>query len=320
MINAAVNLSGLRCAVLGAGGFIGANLCSALVGRVDSLRAFGRRQSFPEALRGCDWIPGDFADPTCMAAAVAGCDVVFHLVNATTPASANVDKVADLKANVASTLHLLDVCRETGVRRVIFVSSGGTIYGIPEQVPTPETSSTNPITAYGISKLAIEKYLGLYEYLYDLEYRVLRVANPYGPYQVALKSQGVIAAFLDRALAGRPIEIWGDGSVIRDYIYVQDVVDALMLAATHEGVGRVFNIGSKSGKSLNEIVASIERLLDKKILVNYRPGRPVDVPMSVLDTTFAKNELNWQACTPFEEGLHNTFEWMKSRNGDSAFE
>ncbi|WP_284078210.1 NAD-dependent epimerase/dehydratase family protein [Herbaspirillum aquaticum] len=312
MNNATVNLSRTRCAVLGAGGFIGTNLCRALVGRVDSLRAFGRRQSFPEALRGCDWMPGDFADPTCMAAAVAGCDVVFHLVNATTPASANVDKVADLNANVASTLHLLDACRETGVKRVVFVSSGGTIYGIPEQVPTPETSPTNPITAYGIGKLAIEKYLGLYEYLYGLEYRVLRVANPFGPFQTALKNQGVIAAFVRRALAGKPIEIWGDGSVTRDYVYIDDVVEALMLAATHDGSGRIFNIGSGEGRSLNDIVASISKLLEVEIPVDHRPSRPVDVPVSILDTTFASRDLDWRPRTVFEEGLSTTISWMES--------
>ncbi len=312
MKNATFNLSRTRCAVLGAGGFIGTNLCRALVGRVDSLRAFGRRQSFPEALRGCDWMPGDFADPTCMAAAVAGCDVVFHLVNATTPASANVDKVADLNANVASTLHLLDACRETGVRRVVFVSSGGTIYGIPEQVPTPETAPTSPITAYGISKLAIEKYLGLYEYLYGLEYRVLRVANPFGPYQTALKNQGVIAAFVRRALAGKPIEIWGDGSVTRDYVYIDDVVEALMLAATHDGSGRIFNIGSGEGRSLNDIVASISKLLEVEIPVDHRPSRPVDVPVSILDTTFASRDLDWRPRTVFEEGLSTTISWMES--------
>ncbi len=315
MTNASADLSRLRCAVLGAGGFIGTNLCRALIGRVDSLRAFGRRQSFPDALRGCDWMPGDFADPTCLAAAVAGCDVVFHLVNATTPASANVDKVADLNANVVSTLHLLNACRESGVRRVVFVSSGGTIYGIPNQVPTPETAPTNPITAYGIGKLAIEKYLGLYEYLYGLEYRVLRVANPFGPYQMALKSQGVIAAFLHRALAGKPIEMWGDGSVIRDYVYIDDVVESMLLAATHDGAGRIFNIGSGEGCSLNDIVAAIEGLLRTVVAVDRRPSRPVDVPVSILDTAFAARDLNWRPHTVFEEGLHSTIAWMKSIEG-----
>lgn len=302
----------MRYSVLGAGGFIGTNLCRALVSQGHYVRAFGRRQSFPEALSGCEWIPGDFTDPACVANAISGCDVIFHLVTATTPASANVDKVADLNANVASTLHLLDACRETGVRRVVFVSSGGTIYGIPNQVPTPEMAPANPITAYGISKLAIEKYLGLYEYLHGLEYRVLRVANPFGPYQTAQKNQGVIAAFVRRALASKPIEMWGDGSVTRDYIFVDDVIEALMLAATHEGAGRIFNIGSGYGHSLNDIVAALEGLLGVGVSVERRPGRPVDVPVSVLDTTFAASELGWRPSTVFEEGLQATLAWMKS--------
>ena len=311
MTNPFVDLSRMRCAVLGAGGFIGTNLCRALAGRVEYLRAFGRRQSFPDGLSGLKWMQGDFTDQTCIAAAVADCDVVFHLVNATTPASANVDKVADLNANVASTLRLLDVCRETGVRRVVFVSSGGTIYGIPNQVPTPESSPTNPITAYGISKLAIEKYLGLYEYLYGLEYRVLRVANPFGPYQSALKSQGVIAAFLNRALAGKRIEIWGDGSIVRDYIFVDDVADALVRVAIHRGPSRVFNIGSREGRSLVDIIEVIERLLGNKISVDFRLGRLVDVPVSILDTALAQNELSWRPRTSFEAGMRETVKWMK---------
>lgn len=302
----------MRYVVLGAGGFIGTNLCRALLLKGGAVRAFGRRQSFPAALSGCDWIPGDFSDPTSLATAISGCDVVFHLVTATTPASANVDKVADLNANVVSTLHMLDACRETGVRRVVFVSSGGTIYGIPEQVPTPEIAPTNPITAYGICKLAIEKYLGLYEYLYGMEYRVLRVANPFGPYQTALKNQGVIAAFVHRALSRKPIEMWGDGSVIRDYVFIDDVVEALMLAATHEGAGRIFNIGSGEGRSLNDIIAAISRLLGSEIPVEHHPGRPVDLPVSILDTTFAARELVWRPSTPFEEGLNTTIAWMKS--------
>lgn len=307
-----------RYAVLGAGGFLGSNLCRRLAQQGHYVRAFGRSKTFPDALEGCEWIAGDFADSARVSSAINDCEVVFHFVTATTPASANVDKVTDLNANAIHTLHLLEVCRVTEVRRMVFVSSGGTVYGIPNQVPTPETAATNPITAYGISKLAIEKYLGLYEYLYGLEYRVLRVANPYGPYQIARKNQGVISAFLHRALAGKSIEMWGDGSVVRDYVFIDDVVEALMLAASHEGSSRIFNIGSGEGRSLNDIVVAMERLLGKKIWVDYRPGRPVDVPVSVLDATLAYKELGWQAHTSLGEGLRNTLEWMRARGGDVA--
>lgn len=317
MNDSLVDLSHTRCAVLGAGGFIGTNLCRALVGKVGALRAFGRRQSFPGAIRGCEWVEGDFTDPTCLPAAIAGCEVVFHLVNASTPAGANIDMIADLNANVVSTLRLLDACREVGVRRVVFVSSGGTIYGIPDQVPTPESAPTNPITSYGISKLAIERYLGLYEYLYGLDYRVLRVANPFGPYQTALKNQGVIAAFIRRALAGKPIEIWGDGSVTRDYVYIDDVVKALTLAATYDGSHRIFNIGSGEGRSLNEIAASIGKLLATEIPMIRRSGRSVDVPLSILDTSIATKYLRWRPYTSFEKGLSSTIAWLKSSELDT---
>jgi UDP-glucose 4-epimerase len=311
------NLTGMRCAVLGASGFIGTNLCRSLSGRVDSLRAFGRRQIPPEELAGCEWIAGDFSDPTCLPNVIDGCDVVFHLINTSTPAAANVDKIAELQSNVVSTLHLLDACRETGVQRVVFISSGGTVYGIPDQVPTPETAPTNPITAYGVSKLTIEKYLKLYEHLYGLQYRVLRVANPFGPHQTAQRNQGAIAAFARRALAGKAIEIWGDGNVTRDYIYIDDVVEALELASIHAGPGRIFNVGCGEGRSLSAIVAAIERLLETDISIHYRPGRPVDVPVNILDCGYAMRELGWRPRTQFIDGLSNTVAWMRNWLHDS---
>lgn len=167
--------------------------------------------------------------------------------------------------------------------------------------------------------MAIEKYLSLYEYLHNLDYRVLRVANPFGPYQTALKNQGVIAAFLRRALIGQPIEMWGDGCAIRDYIYIDDVVEALILAATHKGINRIFNIGSGEGHNLNDIVATIARLLEVDIPVERHPARAVDVPVSILDTTLAAKELIWRPSTPFEEGLRATISWMKSTHGDKTF-
>lgn len=305
-------LAELDCVVLGGGGFLGTNLCLHLRGRVARLRAFGRRQSFPEALRGIDWIHGDLADAIAVAYAIEGADVVFHLASESTPSSANVDKVGDLSRNVGGSIALLEACRAAGVRRIVFASSGGTIYGIPAQIPTPETAPLQPITAYGIAKLAIEKYLHLFEYLYGLEYRVLRIANPYGPFQLALKNQGVIAAFLRRALANQTIEIWGDGATIRDYVFVEDVMEAFAAAATHSGSARIFNIGSGLGLSLEDIVSAIGALLGTPLQVRRSTGRPVDVPVSVLDIRLAASELGWQPRTPFETGLARTVDWLRN--------
>ena len=306
-------LSELRCVILGGGGFIGTNLCRGLQGRVAYLRAFGRRRLFPDAIEGVEWIEGDFEDIKSMTAAVGQCDTVVHLVGATTPESANIDKIGDLTANVIPTLHLLEACRELNVRRVIFVSSASTVYGIPAKLPTPETAMTLPMTAYGISKLAIEKYLALYHYLHRLQFCVLRVANPYGPYQLANKGQGVIAAFLRRILAGKPVDIWGDGSVVRDYIYIDDTVNALTRAMTYEGPHQIFNIGSGTGRNLIEILNSIQRILDRTVEVNYHEGRAIDVPSSFLDITRAANEVRWGPQISFEDGLERTIAWLRDQ-------
>lgn len=306
------DLSQSRCAIFGGGGFIGTNLARALNGRVAAVRIFSRRLSFPAAVSGIDWISGDFEDADCVRKAVAGCDTIFHLLTATTPASANLDMIGDLNANVAGTLRLLDACRAEGVRRIVYVSSGGTIYGIPQQIPTPECAPTCPITAYGVTKLAVEKYLHLYHHLYGMEYRVLRVANPFGQFQTAVKNQGVIAAFMRQAMQGQVIDIWGDGSVVRDYVYIDDVISAMLAAATHEGPSRVFNVGTGEGRSLSEIVKAIEQVSGLTIPVRYGAGRAIDVPRSILDVTLARRELHWRPRQDFLSGVRLTWDWMQS--------
>ena len=219
------------CIVLGGGGFIGTNLCRRLVANGHRVRAFGRRRPFSES-DDIEWFQGDFSDPAALAAAIETFEIVYHLVNATTPLSANLDMVGDLQRNVVASVGMLEICRKLRISRVVFVSSGGTMYGCPQQIPTPETAPTDPITAYGISKLAIEKYLALNQHLHQLDYRVLRVTNPFGPFQTAMKNQGVIASIVSHGVRHEEIEIWGDGSVVRDFIFIDDVVDALILPKT----------------------------------------------------------------------------------------
>jgi UDP-glucose 4-epimerase len=298
------------CIVLGGGGFLGLNLCRRLFAAGHRVRAFGRRCLFPEALNGIEWYQGDFCDPTALAAAVETYEIIFHLVHTTTPYSANLDMAMDLQQNVAASLALFDVTRVLEARRIVFISTGGTVYGSPEQIPTPETAPTDPITAYGISKLA---NLALYERLYGLQYRILRVANPFGPFQVPIKNQGIIAMLISRAINGETIEIWGDGSATRDYIFVDDVTDALEAAMLDQSDARIFNIGSGQGRSLLEIIDAVERLMNIKLNIAWKRARSVDVPKSILAIDRARDVLKWAPVTSFDTGLKNTLDWWKSR-------
>lgn len=299
------------CVVFGGGGFIGTNLCRRLASSGYRVRAFGRRRLFPAELDGVEWCQGNFTDAASVEAAIESCDVVFHLVHATMPQAADLDMAADVQNNVVPTLALLDHCRRSGGKRIVFASSGGTVYGRAQQIPTPETAPTDPICAYGISKLAIEKYLALFQHLHGLDFRVLRITNPFGPFQIALKNQGVIAALIARALRDQPVEIWGDGTVVRDFVFVEDVVDALVAAATDQGSERVFNIGGGRGRSLRDIITAIERQMGKTLRLEWKPGRPLDVPVSVVAIDRAAQTLGWIPNTPFETGLERTIEWAK---------
>jgi UDP-glucose 4-epimerase len=247
-----------------------------------------------------------------LAAAIETFDVVFHLVNGSTPLSANLDMAGDVQRNVVASLGLFDVCRKLNVSRLVFVSSGGTIYGCPQQIPTPETAPTEPITAYGISKLALEKDLALNRHLHQLDYRVLRVTNPFGPFQTPIKNQGVIASIISHAVRRDEIEIWGDGSVVRDFIFVNDVVDALVAAMHDHGDERTFNIGCGEGRSLRDVIAAIELLFGRKLDINWKPGRPIDVPVSIVTIDRAKDYLGWQPNTSFISGLEQTIAWWRS--------
>lgn len=301
-----------RVALIGAGGFLGTCLARHLSTRIPDLCCFGRSQTFPEALRGMRWVTGDTSSPDSLNLdeALAGCDTVIHLASTSTPATADHDISQDAQANVMSSLRLFDRCIAAGVKRVLFISSGGTVYGVPALTPTPESAPTLPITAYGVAKLSIEKYLEVYRRLRGLDYRVLRISNVYGPFQTAAKKQGVIAAFLAKALRAEPLEIWGDGKVVRDYVYVEDVAEAVIAAMVHQGGQRVFNIGSGIGLSINQVISAMETLLGHDLNKRYKEGRPVDVPVNVLDCDLAWKELGWRASTSFSKGLRLTANWM----------
>lgn len=303
----------MNCVILGGGGFLGYHLCQALLTAGHRVRVFDRpnlkRFSLPDNGGDVEWMEGDFVNQEDLEPAISGCDIIYHLVSTTLPKSSNDNPVYDMETNVIGTLRLLDLAKNHN-KKIIFVSSGGTVYGIPEEVPIKESHPTNPICSYGIAKLAIEKYLQLYHHLYNLDYCIFRLANPFGERQKVTAAQGAIAVFLHKALHDQTIEVWGDGTVIRDYVYVKDAIAPLVKAITYSGDCRIFNIGSGEGKSLNEVVAAIGALLGRPIRYTHVQARAFDAPSNVLDITLAARFLDWAPKTSFHEGLSRTLRWI----------
>jgi UDP-glucose 4-epimerase len=306
-------LSGLKSLVLGGNGFIGTHLVDGLLEKSYSVRIYDKSPNrFRATPPNAEYVEGDLGNHDLIRAAVEGMEGVFHLVGTTIPKTSNDDPIYDVRSNLIDTLQFLEACVEAGVRKVIFASSGGTVYGLPQTVPITEDHPTNPITSYGIVKLAIEKYLGLFHYLHGLDYAVLRISNPYGPYQDPGKQQGAVPVFLHRLHTGQPVTIWGNGNVVRDYLYVADLVDALVLAAEVETRQKVLNVGSSRGTSLNELVAIIARVTGERPVVEYMPGRALDVPANVLDVARVRDELGWSPTTDLAEGIDRTWHWIRT--------
>jgi UDP-glucose 4-epimerase len=302
----------MNCVVLGGGGFIGTHLCRTLRRNGAWVRGFGRSRTDPEALAGVPWTTGEFTDRGALASAVEGCEVVFHLLGGSIPDVSNKDPLGDLLGSVVPTLQLLEICRASRVRKIVFISSGGTVYGIPRAVPIPESAPTDPISAYGISKLTIEKYLALYRHLYGGDYSVLRVANTFGPYQSPVRGQGLVAALMHRIAQGQPVEIWGDGRIVRDYIYIDDAVEAVIAAAGYHGPHHVFNVGAGVGRSVLDVVTDIAEVLGRPNVVPiHKPGRATDVPINVLDITLIQRELGWSPRSNWTEALKLTADWIR---------
>lgn len=296
-----------RCLVVGGSGFIGTHLIEALLARGFNVRCFDRRSPEAPASWGTrvDSVIGDLNSESDIEAAMTGCAICVHLASTTNPATSNRDPIFDVSTNLIGTLNLLNAATRLGTSKIIFVSSGGTVYGPPLSTPIGEDHPTNPITSYGIVKLAIEKYLDFFRHNHDLEYIVLRVANPYGEGQNVESGQGVIAAFLNKAIRNEVVEIWGNGEIVRDYIYIKDVTNAIVSAIKLRGhqEDRLFNIGSGIGYSLNEILATIEKTVGVPINRRYLPARAFDVKANVLSIDKARVGLNWFPQVPLADGI-----------------
>lgn len=303
----------MRVLITGGSGFLGRNLIERLAGYGHELSCLDRFEAPFLKNFGVKMFQGDVYEKVLVNEAMAGQDVVIHMACTVIPKTSNDDPYFDVMSNVGGTIHLLDAAVANRVRRFVFLSSGGTVYGTPQSTPIKESHPTNPECSYGITKLTIEKYLNLYHKLHGLSTCSIRLANPYGEHQRFIAAQGVVPVFCYKALKGEPIEIWGDGSVRRDFIYVGDAVEAIVRALDNVGAIGPLNIGSGASMSVNEILGAIEEILGKPLHRKYLAGRSFDVPNNVLDISKAKAILGWSPVVGFQEGMRRTLFYVEKQ-------
>lgn len=301
----------MKILVIGGCGFIGSHVVDRLLARGHTVKVFDKQaERFRPPQKNVEYQYGNFHDSMAVLDALVGCDAVIHLASTTFPGTADLDPMADVQGNLVGTVALLDCMVKVGVSRLLFLSSGGTVYGPPDMVPIPETHPLRPINSYGIVKASIEHYLEMYRITRGLSTISVRASNPYGPRQGHAGVQGVISTFLNRLLANEPLEIWGDGKVVRDYLYVRDLAEFCAEAVSTDKVGP-YNVGSGEGASLLEVVDLLRNVTGRDIKPLFKPGRKIDVQYSVLDVSKARTVLGWQPETDFLTGLRETWAWVQ---------
>jgi UDP-glucose 4-epimerase len=299
--------AGGKAAVLGAG-FIGLNLVRRLIDRYSEVAVLDHNDA-PADLQGrVQWVRGEFADPAAVEQVLAGAGVAFHLVSSTVPGDEHVEVSRELSDNIFATLGFLEVCERQEVPRVVFASSSS-VYGLQAQVPIPETAVTDPISSHGIQKLAIEKYLLLHRFHRGLDVRIARLSNPFGPGQRLFGRQGFVAMTIGHLLRGEPILLRDGGRPVRDFLYIDDVTDALTRLAIYEDAPSVLNIGSGVGHSLQEVVVMVEQAIQRPITSIPGSLRRADIPVSVLDVARAAAGIGFRSAVSVHDGLLRTLHY-----------
>jgi UDP-glucose 4-epimerase len=314
--------------VTGGAGFIGSHVAEAFLRRgdrvwvVDDLSS-GRVENLVDGL---EFVRMDIGDPALDAvfAGAGGFDLVSHHAAQIDVRKSVADPAADARINVLGLLNVLECARRHHTARVLFVSSGGVVYGEPEVRPTPETAPKAPLSPYGVTKLSAEYYLNYYNRIHGLDYAALRYSNVYGPRQDPHGEAGVVAIFSERLIEGAPLTIFGDGEQTRDYVFVGDVVAANLrlsdAALTPPGAqtpgidGRAYNVGTGVETSVNTLAELIMAAAGRTVPVQYAPGRPGELRNSSLDCGRLRS-LDWAPRTTLRDGLALTYQHIARQSG-----
>ena len=304
----------MRILVTGGAGFIGSNLSDRLLAEghdvaiLDDLST-GRRDQVPSGAR---FYEADLNDPSATDRCVAEFrpEIVSHHAAQIDVRRSVTDPLFDARTNILGSIALLQSCTRHGVRKVIYASTGGAIYGEGRVLPAPEDHPVHPEAPYGASKHAVEHYLHLWKLLHGLDWTVLRYPNVYGPRQSPHGEAGVNAIFIGLMAAGERPRVFGTGEQVRDYLFIDDVVEANVLALSMAG-GEILNLGTGVPTSVNDIVRELNHILDTRLEPIREPARAGEIQRIYLDAARARRMLGWTPRVEFADGLRRTVEWVR---------
>jgi UDP-glucose 4-epimerase len=303
-----------KALIIGGTGFLGSALCGHL--RLQGWDVLSYSRKYPANIdrhAGVNYLVAGERANVALEEAVSESSIVFNLANSIVPALSNDNITDDIRMTVGFNIQVMEFCVKYAVKKYIFASSGGTVYGQSSKFPITEESPTNPVVTYGINKLFSEKYINLFNHNHGLNYSILRIANPFGPGQSPFGGQGIVARYLYSALNGEEFTVFGDGSAVRDYIYIDDVSCAFDSIARYEGSQRIFNVGCGKGLSINELVTSMDGVLDCKPRIRYVGQRTTDISKNYLDISKMATECGWAPTYSLEAGLAKTVDWIRHR-------
>ncbi len=297
--------------VIGGGGFLGRALTAQLVSRGRRVHVLGRRSlaGFPPQVSVSD---GGLANEAALRRLLPECGTVFHLACATTPSVSAGRPALEMEENIVPTLQFLSVLQDYPDRHLVFLSSGGALYGNIGARPAREDDPLNPMSFHGAGKAALEAFLRAHAARTGNPLTILRASNLYGPGQPLRAGFGVVRAMLERARSGTPLEIWGDGENVRDFVYIDDVVAVCLRHADLADGSQTYNVGSGEACSLNRLHSVVEAATGRRLQVVHGAARPMDVRHIELDIGRLRGRLGWAPRVSLEQGVATTWRWLEA--------
>lgn len=304
----------MSCSILivGGGGFIGQALAKRLCAKGVCVHVL-TLSTLSFSLPNLHIHYGHLDDGSLLGKILPQCDIVIHLASATTPTDSDKGPVYEVENNLMPTMKLLEfIQRQKRIKKIIFISSGGAIYLPVPKTPIKETRVLSPKSFYGAGKIAIESFLSAFSVINQMNITILRPSNLYGPGQPFRPGFGLIRTMLNHIVTDRVMEIWGDGEVVRDYIYIDDIIDLVELMIHRPEICGTFNVGSCKGHSINQVIKIVEQTTETKLQIRYLPGRRVDIPKVIIDSSKLKKKIGWQPAIELETGILKTWNDLKN--------